>query len=124
VAIVRALQLTPHALQAGRQEPVLERRAIPERARLPGEHRHVMPRVVDRLAAAEAAAMFAGDYSVLADDDAIGIGLDLDRPADGTRGYRVLVIVEPHQAGLRDRGLRRVEPVEWPADLHQLRALR
>jgi hypothetical protein len=100
VAVVGALQHAPHALQAGWQEPVLERRAISERARLPGEHRHVMPRVVDRRATAKAAPMFAGDYSVLADHDTIGIGFDLDRPADGTRGDRVLVVVEPNETGL------------------------
>ena len=68
--------------------------------------------------------MFADDRAVLADHQAIGIGLDLDRPADGTRGDRVLVVVEPHQTGLRDRGLSRVEPVEWPSNLHQLRSFR
>ena len=95
-----------------------------------------MPGIVDCLAAAEAAPMFADNRAVVADHNAIGprvrplagprtsSGLDLDRPADGTRGDRVLVVVEPHQAGLRDRGLRRVEPVEWPSNLHQLRALR
>jgi hypothetical protein len=65
--------------------------------------------------------MLADDCALLADDDAIGIGLDLDRPTDRTRGDRVLVVVEAHQAGLRDRGSRRVEPVEWPSNLHELR---
>src|SRR5271167_606223 len=83
-----------------------------------------MPGIVNRRAAAKAAPMFADDCAVLADHEAIGIGLELDRPADGTRGDRVLVVVEPHETGLRDRGLRRVEPVEWPSNLHQLRALR
>src|SRR5437879_10118514 len=124
VAIIRALQLTPYALQAGRQEPVLEGSAVTQCAGLPGEHRHVMPRIVDRLAAAEAAAMLADDCAILADHDTIGIGLDLDWPTDRTRGDRVLVVVEAHQAGFRDRGLRRVEPVEWPSNLHELRPLR
>jgi hypothetical protein len=39
-----------------------------------------MPGIGDRLAAAEAAPMFADDRAILADHDAIGIGLDLDRP--------------------------------------------
>src|SRR6266446_4066098 len=56
--------------------------------------------------------------------DAIGISLDLDRPADGARGDRVLVVVEPHQAGLRDRGLDRVEAIERSADRYQLGPLR
>src|SRR6516225_7783442 len=82
-----------------------------------------MPGIVDRLAAAEAAPMFADDRAILADHDAIGIGLDLDRPAHRARGDRVLVVVDPHQAGLRDRGLRRVEPVERTAARYQLGAL-
>jgi hypothetical protein len=112
VAIIRALQLTPQALQAGRQEPVLEGGAIPQRAGLPGEHRDVMPGIVDRLAAAETAVMLADDCAILADHNAIGVSLDLDWPADGARGDRVFVVVEAYQAGLRDRRLRRVEPVE------------
>src|SRR5437762_13106072 len=83
-----------------------------------------MPGIVDRLAAAETAVMLANDCALLADHNAIGASLDLDWPADGARGDRVLVVVEPHQAGLRDRGLRRVEPVEWPSNLHQLWPLR
>jgi hypothetical protein len=35
-----------------------------------------------------------------------------------------LFLVEPYQAGLRDHGLRRMEPVAGPADLNQLGALR
>ena len=62
-----------------------------------------MPGIVNRLAAAEAAAMLADDRAILADHDAIGISLDLDRPTDGARSDRVLIVVEPHQAGLRDR---------------------
>jgi hypothetical protein len=112
VAIIRALQLTPQALQAGRQEPVLEGGAVPQCARLPGEHRDVMPGIVDRLAAAETAVMLADDCAILADHNAIGVSLDLDWPADGARGDRVFVVVEAYQAGLRDRRLRRVEPVE------------
>src|SRR5215469_11939897 len=114
IAVFRTLQLTPHARQAGRQWPILEWCPVPERAGLPGEHRHVMPGIVGRLAATAAAAMLADNRAVLANDDAVGIGLDLDRPANSPGGDRVLVVVEPHQAGLRDRRLRRVEAVEWP----------
>jgi hypothetical protein len=67
--------------------------------------------------------MLADGRAVLADDDAIGVSLDFDRPADGAGGNRVLVAVEPRQAGLRDRRLRRMKAVEWGADRHQLRAL-
>jgi hypothetical protein len=51
---------------------------------LRGEHRHIMPGVVNRLAAAEMAAMLADDRAVLADHHAIGVGLDLDWPPYGT----------------------------------------
>src|ERR1700731_2715987 len=83
-----------------------------------------MPRVVDRLATTEAALVIANDRAVLADDNALGISLDLDRPANRARADRVLVVVEPHQAGLRDRRLDRVEPVEPAADRPPLGALR
>ena len=102
VAIIRALQLTPHTLQAGRQEPVLEGGAITQGAGLPGEHRHVMPGIIDRLAAAEPAAMLANDCTLLADQNTIRIGLDLDRPSHRAGGDRVLVVVEAYQTGLRD----------------------
>jgi len=82
IAVVRALQLAPNTLQAGRQQPVFERSAVAQRAGLPGEHRHVVPGIVDRLATAEATSMFADDRAVLADYDAIGISLNLDRPTD------------------------------------------
>src|SRR5205814_9312450 len=82
VAVIRALQLMPHPRQTDRQRPILERGSVPERAGLPGEHRHVMPGIVDRLAATEAARVIADDRAFLADDDALGIGLELDRPAD------------------------------------------
>ena len=51
----------------------------------------------------EAAAVL-GDYrAVLADDDALGIGMDVHRSANGPRRHRVLVAVEAYQAGLGDR---------------------
>ena len=43
-----------------------------------------MPGVIDRI----------DDPAVLADHDAIGIGLDLDRAPDRAGGHRVLVVVE------------------------------
>jgi len=51
-----------------------------------------MPGIVNRLAATETAAVLADDSTVLADDNAIGVSLDLDRPTDGARGDRVLVL--------------------------------
>src|SRR4051812_30572315 len=93
VAVVKAPQLAPYPLQAGRQRPILEGCAVPERTWLVREHRHVMPGIVDSFAAAKAALMLAsrpssawpdGDRrsfappgadnrAVLADDDATGI---------------------------------------------------
>ena len=52
-----------------------------------------MPGIVDRLAAAEAARMLADDRAVLANDDAIGIGRELDRPAHSARGDRIFIVV-------------------------------
>src|ERR1044071_1874453 len=52
------------------------------------------------------------DPPVLADHDAIGIGVDLDRAPDRAGSHRVLVVVEAHQAGLRDRCRHCVESVE------------
>jgi hypothetical protein len=48
-----------------------------------------MPRVENGLAAPESAPMFADDLPVLANDDAIGIGLDFDRATDGAGLNRV-----------------------------------
>src|SRR5262249_61210626 len=112
----------PGALKADRQRPILKWRSVAQRAGLPGEHRHVMPGIIERRAAAETAAMLADNRALLAYHDAVGIGLDLDRPTDRARGDRVLVIVEPHQTGLRHRGLNRMEAVEWAGDRHQVRA--
>jgi hypothetical protein len=71
-----------------------------------------MPGVVDRVAAAERAGMLADDPPVLADHDAVGIGMNLDGTPDGARCHRVFVVIEAHQAGLRHRRLHRVESVE------------
>ena len=87
-----------------------------------------MPGIVDRLAAAVAAGVFRDDAPVLADDDALGIGLDLDWAADRAGADRVFVVVEAHEAGLRHRCRQRMEPVEpatighkvWPLLLEDL----
>lgn len=49
--------------------------------------------------------MLRNDPSILTDHDVVGIGLDLRTP-DGAGCDRVLVVVEAHQAGLRDRRRR------------------
>src|ERR1019366_5186158 len=72
--------------------------------------------------------MLGNDASVLADYDAIGVGMNLDRPPDCAGHDRVFVVVEAHQAGLRDRCRHRVESVEptsirnklWPFGFEHL----
>src|SRR5258705_13431192 len=72
--------------------------------------------------------MLGNDASVLADHDAVGIGMDLDRTSDCAGRDRVPVVVEAYQAGLRDRCRHRVESVEptgignklWPLRLEHL----
>src|SRR6188768_2631987 len=72
--------------------------------------------------------MLGNDASVLADYDTVGVSMDLDRSSDGTGRDRVFVVVEAHQAGLRDRCRHRVESVEptgignklWPFGFEHL----
>src|SRR3982075_1913001 len=82
-----------------------------------------MPGIVDCLAAAKRATMLAHDPPVLADYDAIGIGMTLDRTPDRTGRHRVLIVVEAHQAGFRDRGRHGVEAVEPAGIGNELRPL-
>jgi hypothetical protein len=112
VAIVAASELTPDPLEIGRQHPILEWSPVPQSARLTGEDWHVMPGIVDCRAAAKGTGMVSDDTPILADDDAIGIGLDVDRTADGAGVDRIPIVIEAHQAGLRDRGLHFMETVE------------
>jgi hypothetical protein len=72
--------------------------------------------------------MLGNDPPVLADHDAIGIGVDFDRTADRTCRHRVSVVIEAHQAGLGDRCRHRMESIEpagigdqlWPLRLEHL----
>src|SRR3546814_687022 len=79
VAIAALLQTAAQALQSWRQRELLERRAVPECARLLRQHRYVMPRIVDRLIATVAPRMLGNDIIALTDDDAGRIGVDLRR---------------------------------------------
>src|SRR3984893_18464789 len=83
-----------------------------------------MPGVVDRLATAETAAVVGDDRDVLADHDALGVSLDLDRSADSPRSARLLVVVEAHEARLRDRCLDCLDPVQRAAEGNEARTLR
>src|SRR5690242_19751316 len=68
--------------------------------------------------------MLGDNTPVLADYDAIRIGVNFDGTTDSAGGYRVLVVVEADQAGLRDRCRHRVEAVEPAGIRNELRSLR
>ena len=123
VAVVGAGELAPDAVQRRRQHPILERRAIAQRTWLARQNRHVMPGVVHGMPTAEGPLMLGDDPPVLADDDAVGVGVDVDRATDGAGADRIPVVVEPHEAGLRHRGGQRVESIEAAAIGDELRAL-
>src|SRR5215475_13416216 len=56
--------------------------------------------------------MLTQNHAVLADDDPVGIGMDLNRPAYGDREHGVFVVVEADRARLRHRGWNAVEAVK------------
>ncbi len=62
------------------------------------QDRHVMPWVVLDLAAAESALMLGDEPPVLADDEAVGVGVDVDRAPDRARVHRISVVVEPQSS--------------------------
>src|SRR3546814_7991442 len=84
---------------------VLEGRAVPQRAGLAGQHRQIMPRVIDRAVAPEGAGMFGNDLLAAAHDDACRIRPDLYRAPCHRRENRVAVAIEADQAGARHRML-------------------
>ena len=53
-----------------------------------------MPGIVLDLAAAERARVLRDNPPVLANDDAVGVGVDVDRAADGAGVDRISVVVE------------------------------
>jgi hypothetical protein len=126
VTVIAALQLAPDRGHGGRKHPVPERSAIAQRARFACQNRHIVPRVIDRLATPEGAGMFAHHHAILPDDDPLGIGMNFHRTSDG-RGqdrvfvpqgidppdqFLIFVTIEPHGAGLRHRGWHAVEAIE------------
>ena len=100
VAVIAALQLASDRSHGGREHPVLERRTIAQCARFACKNRHIMPRVIDRLAPPEGANVFAYHHAILPDDDALGIGMNFHRTSDRRGQNRVFVVVKPHRAGL------------------------
>src|ERR1700693_331231 len=69
------------------QHPLLEGSAVAQGAGFAGEHRDVMPGVVERVAAVKRAGMLGDDPTVLADYDAIRIGMNFDRSSDRARNH-------------------------------------
>ncbi len=128
IAVVGIGELAPYTFNRRRKHPVLEGSAVAQGTGFASQHRHVMPGIVDGIAATERASMLGNDASVLTDHNPVGVGMNLDRPPDGAGRDRVFVVVEAHQAGLRDRCRHRVESVEpagignelWPFRLEHL----
>ena len=67
--------------------------------------------------------MLGNDPAVLADHDAVRIGLDLNGSPDRARRHRVLVVIEAHQTGLGDRGRHGMEAIEPTRIRHELGSL-
>lgn len=105
------------------QLPLLEGGTIPQGTGLPCEHGDVVQRVVDIFAASEDARMLTHELSILPELDAFSISADLDGTADGMSLDRVAVVVEPDEAGLRDRGRHRMVSVEGASIGHKAWAL-
>src|SRR3979411_1124983 len=61
---------------------------------------------------------------ILTDYDAVRIGMDLDRTPYRAGDHGVFVVVEAHQAGLRDRRRHGMEPVEPTSIGNKLRPFR
>ena len=115
IAIIGFGELAANPLKRRRQHPILEWSAVAQGSGLSGQDRNIVPGIVDCLAATVVAGMLCDDTPILADDDAIGVGMDLDWTTDCAGAHRVFIVVEPHQARLRHRGLLRMEPVEATA---------
>lgn len=104
VAIAMMAQATTHSFDRRRQGPALERCAVAQRSGLLHQHRQVVPRIVNRLIPTKPAHMLGNKLPILADDDTVGIGVNLNRASGRLRMNRVLVVIEPDQQRLGDRG--------------------
>lgn len=111
-AIIAAGELAPDLFDADGQYPILEGRAITQGARFARQHRDIMPGIKECLLAAKRAGMLAHDHAVLAQLDVVGIGADLDRAPNCIGHDRVLVVAEPDEARLGDRGGHGMEAVK------------
>lgn len=100
IAIIATLQLAPDCGHCWWQDPILERGSVAQGTGFARQNRHIVPGVIDCLGPAEASRVFTDDHTVLANDDPLGIGMDLDGSTDRRRDHRVFVVVEPHRACL------------------------
>src|ERR1700730_14981051 len=82
IAIVGAGELAPYTLDRCGEYPVLEGSTVAQGTGFASQHRHVMPGIVGGLAAAKRASMLGDNTAVLADHDAVGVGMHLDRASD------------------------------------------
>jgi len=119
ITVIGGSELATNTLECAGQQPVLEGCAVAQRSRLARLDRHVMPGIVDCLAAPETAPMLGDDHAILADHNAVGVGMDLDWATQRLRYDRVLVVVETDETGLRDGSRDSVEPVEPPSITNQ-----
>src|SRR3984957_14594084 len=71
IGVIGSGESAANPLQRPRRSPILEWRSIPERAGFAGQDRHVMPWIVDCLAAPMVADVFRDNATILANDDAI-----------------------------------------------------
>lgn len=114
ITIMDALQPPTHFLHGRWQNPFAEWGTVAQSAGFASQNRHIVPRIVDRLATAKATRMLTDIDAILPDHDLLGIGMNLDRAADRRRADGVFVVVEADRAGLRHRGRDAVETVERP----------
>ncbi|CUX06848.1 conserved hypothetical protein [Agrobacterium fabacearum S56] len=123
ITVVSALQSLADLFHRGWQDPFAEGSTITQGTGFASQDRNIVPGVVDSVATTKAAPVFSDRHSILFDDNPIGIGVNLDRAADGCRQDRIFVVVETDGAGLRHRGWDAVEPVKWADVAHKAATL-
>lgn len=101
IAIIAALQFAADRALRGWQHPIPERGAIAQSDGFASQNRDIVPRIMDSPASSKGAGMVADDHGILSEDDPIRIGTHIDRPPDGGCDHGILVVVEPHGAGLQ-----------------------
>lgn len=119
IAARLTFKLSAHAPYRNRQVPFLKRRAVAQCTRFAGEHRQIMQRIIDRLAATEGAFMLADDLAILPAFQPVRVGPDLHGATDRAGVNGVAVIVKTDQASLGYRCRDRVESVKRTNVWHQ-----